>query len=511
MAKTQYKLTQELHYGTLTLLTETAAFVDLFQSDYAYPNRVEGLREINIKNIGKVSIELNFKINAWTDGSPDTDGSAVFLRYILAAGESMYIPNQKCIGYSEGAGSAADGFILNNKNPADINSGYLLQSSGSTLGADLEDSDTTVTVNASTHPFYVGDLIQVGLDTSTTTRQEIMRVTAISGATLTVERALYGTSLADKDAQTNGTNGAVNGATINLPFFNTTGNTNHYNGFSTAQTDGLGRFHIYNFFGYGRYTNNVAGGIVPGSISGKYFNSGYQELGLSNITSSSNSGLAVSTEYGFDITCNGSGLLTSDYMKFTTDSSSVLFGGTNGIISKIQSALDTQYYTTSSAVFEERVTVGIVGGDIRFTSGSRLSTSAILLAAPSAGETTPFGVGRFPAIGSVEAPVSSILPQDATMDKVTGKESRNESIFFYDDGNGNIRGNSTTGTINYITGEFSINGIPNANFVISANYGSALSGGTKASSAGSQNAISKIGARSINHKIDGLVEFTAYE
>ena len=198
-------------------------------------------------------------------------------------------------------------------------------------------------------------------------------------------------------------------------------------------------------------------------------------------------------------------------MKFTTDSSNVNFGGTNGVLSKMQDALNTQYYTTSSAVFEEKVTIGIVNGDIRFTSGSRLSTSAILLAAPSAGETTPFGVGRFPAIGSVEAPVSSILPQDTTMDKITGKESRNESVFFYDDGNGNIKGNSTTGTINYETGEFSINGVPNANFVISANYGSAFSGGTRSSSVGSQNAISSIGARSINHKIDGLVEFTAYE
>ena len=221
--------------------------------------------------------------------------------------------------------------------------------------------------------------------------------------------------------------------------------------------------------------------------------------------------MAVSTEYGFDITVNGSGLLTSDYMKFTTDSSNVNFGGTNGVISKIQEALNTQYYTTSSAVFEEKVSVGMVGGDIRFTSGSRLSTSAILLAAPSAGETTPFGVGRFPAIGTVEAPVSSILPQDTTMDKVTGKEKRSESVFFYDDGNGNIMGNETTGTINYTTGEFSINGVPNANFVITANYGASLSGGTRSSQVGSQNAISSIGARSVNHKVDGIVEFTAYE
>ena len=513
MPRTLFKITQDLHYGTASATTETAAFIDLFQSDYASPNRVSGLREMTVKNIGVVPIEIEFIIDSWTDASPDTNISSPanrILRFILAVGEYMYLPNQKCLDYSAG-GSAGAGFILNNKNPADINSGYLLQSSGSTLGANLEDSDTTVTVNAATHPFYVGDLIQVGLDTATTTRQEIMRVTAISGATLTVDRALHGTSKADKDSQTNGTNGAVSGATINLPFFNTTGNTNHYNGLSTASTDSTGVFRIKNFFGYGRYTSNVAGGIVPGSISGKYFKAGFQELGLSGVTASSNTGLTVSTEYGFDITVDGSGLLDSDTMKFTTDSSNVNWGGTNGILSKINAVFRAQYYTTGSNLAGERVSVGIAGGDIRFVSGQRLSTSAILLAAPSAGETTPFGVGRIPAIGSIEAPVGAILPSDTRIDKETGSESRNSASFFFDDGHGNISGANTSGTINYTTGEFSIRGIPSAHFVITANYGSALSGGIRVASVGSRNSISSMGARSLNHKIDGLVEFTAYE
>ena len=503
----EYRISQKIVYGTSVV----GSFEPLFQSSTASPLLIETLNNVTIKNTGSVPVELRFHVNDWTDGTPDADaGTTTLLSFLLAVGEYMYLPNIKCVGHTA-ASSAGTAYLLDNKNPADITSGALYQVSGFTLGAHLDDSDTTVTVNNNQHPFHIGDLIQIGTDTTTATRQEIMRITAISSATLTVERALYGTSLADKDSQTDSTEGAVSGARIHLPFFNITGNSNHYNGFSTAQPDASGRFHIMNFFGYGRYTNNVAGGIVPGSISGKYFNSGYQELGLSNITSSSNSGLTASTEYGFDITVDGSGLLTSDYMKFTTDSSNLNFGGTNGVLSKMQAALDTQYYTTSSAIFEEKVTVGIVNGDIRFTSGQRLSTSAILLAAPSAGETTPFGVGRFPAIGNVEAPVSSILPQDTIMDKITGKESRNESMFFYDDGNGNIMGNSTTGTINYETGEFSINGVPNANFVISANYGSALAGGTRSTSVGSQNAISSIGARSINHKIDGRVEFTAYE
>ena len=513
MPRTLFKITQDLHYGILSATTETAGFIDLFQSEYSSPNRVSGLREMTIKNIGVVPIELEFIIDSWSDASPDTNSSGRILRFILAVGEYMYLPNQRCLDYSAG-GSAGAGFLLNNKNPADINSGALFQVSGSTLGAHLDDSDTTVTVNASTHPFYVGDLIQIGTDTTTATRQEIMRVTAISSADkkiLSVDRALYGTSKADKDSQTDATEGAVSGARIHLPFFNTTGNSNHYNGLSTAQTDSTGVFRIKNFFGYGRYTSNVAGGIVPGSISGKYFKAGFQELGLSGVTASSNTGLTVSTEYGFDITVDGSGLLNSDTMKFTTDSSNVNWGGTNGILSKINAVFRAQYYTTGSNLAGERVSVGIAEGDIRFTSGQRLSTSAILLAAPSAGETTPFGVGRIPAIGSIEAPVGAILPSDTRIDKETGSESRNSESFFFDDGHGNISGANTSGTINYTTGEFNIRGIPSAHFVITANYGSALSGGIRVASVGSRNSISSMGARSLNHKIDGLVEFTAYE
>ena len=177
----------------------------------------------------------------------------------------------------------------------------------------------------------------------------------------------------------------------------------------------------------------------------------------------------------------------------------------------MQSALDTQYYTTSSNVFEEKVTVGIVNGDIRFTSGQRLATSAILLAAPSAGETTPFGVGRFPAIGSVEAPVAARVPSDIVVDRISGVERRNEGVLFYDDGLGSIRG-VASGYINYTTGELYLQGCPpNANFQINANYGSALGGGIRIVSTANRNSIYQIAARSVNQKMVGKIEFIAYE
>ena len=503
----KFQITRAVGYGTLT--ASSAASITLFQANYSYPNRIEDLREITIKNTGLAALQLLFTLDSWEAGTPDTNSADRLVSVILPVGEHIYLPNLRMLDFSTSAGGSS-AYLLNNKAPSAINSGALYQVSGWTLGAALDDTDTTVTVNAGTHDFHIGDLIQVGTDLTTATRQEIMRVDSIDEETLTVTRALYGTSKADKDSQTDATEGAVSGARIHLPFFNITGNTNLYGGLSTAQTDGVGKFHIMNFFGYGRYTGAAAAGIVPGSISGKFYEAGFQEFGLSSINASTNSGLAASTEYGFDITVDGSGLLTSDYMKFTTDSSNVNFGGTNGVISKMQAALDEQYYTTSSTVLNERVIVSIVNGDIRFTSGQRLSTSAILLAAPSAGETTPFGVGRLPAIGSVEAPVAAKLPDDILLARGSTAQNKNTAAFFYDDGLGNIMG-AATGSINYNTGEFSITGVPNANFVFSANYGTAHAGGTKISATGSKNSISSLQVRSLNTKIDGKVELTAIE
>ena len=507
---TEFSITKEVPYGG-SIGTVTGGFHTIFQTSWGYPNRVEDLRHITLRNTGKTMLEVQMQIDSWTNASPDTNISSPtqrLLTTLIPPGEEIFLPTLRLLDYST-SGSSADGQVLTDKSPEDVNSGNLYQDV-STITEPVEDSDTSITVADGTL-FYAGDLVQLGTNTTTATRQEIMRVTSIATNVLTVERALYGTSAADKDSQTHGTRGAVDNATIHLPFFNITDNTDKYGGFATVQTNSNGVLHIMNFFGYGRIASHVGAGLVPGSISGKFYEAGYQDLGLSNITSSTNSGLAVSTEYGFDITCDGSGLLTSDYMKFTTDSSNVNFGGTNGIISKMQDALDTQYYTTSSQVFEEKVTVSIANGDISFTSGQRLSTSAILLAAPSAGETTPFGVGRFPAIGSVKAPVAARVPSDIIVDRISGVEKRNESVLFYDDGLGNIRG-TANGYINYTTGELYLtNCPPNANFKFTVNYGSASAGGIRLTSAANRNSIHEIAVRSVNQKMVGKIEFIAYE
>ena len=500
----QFQTTQKVTYGA-SVGTTTDGFSDLFQGGSSvYANKVENLKNITVKNIGNVAVELKLDIDSWTAATPDANSSARYLFLMLGSGEHIYLPSLRLLDYNSGTASAGCAYLLNNKAPSAVNSTNLYVDSTWTLGANLEDSETEVTASASTHDFYVGDLIQVGINTTTATRIEIMEITAIDGATLTVKRGLYGTSIADKDSQTDSTNGAVSGAKIYFPFFNIQSNNNQYTGLSTASTDDSGIFHIKNFFGYARYTNSIAGGLTMGSISGKFYNSGYQELGLSGITASTQSGLAASTEYKLNITANSGSVFSN--LTFTTDSTDLTFGK---VISLIQSALDTQYYTAGN-LLNQKVSVSIVNGDIRFTSASRLTTSAILLAAPTSG-TTPFGVGRLPAIGNIDGAVAASLPNDLVYDGSSGVEKPNSNVLFYDDGHGNITG-ACSGSISYTTGEFRLVNAPaNADFVVSANYGSAHSGGVRVAATGSQNGINEISARSANHKVDGLIEITAIE
>ena len=206
-----------------------------------------------------------------------------------------------------------------------------------------------------------------------------------------------------------------------------------------------------------------------------------------------------------NITVDGGSVFAD--LSFTTDSSNTNFGGKNGMLNKIQDALDTQYYTAGN-LFEKRITVGIVDGDVRFTSGSHLSSSAILLATPTTSGKTPFGIGRIPAIGSIESPVAARLPDDTLFDKVTYQENPNIGAFMYDDGAGNLLG-AGTGTINYETGAVDFTSLPNAEFVISATYVSAHSGAPSSSGGGSANQLLFVGARSVNQKLNATIKVIA--
>ena len=474
---------------------------------------LQDVKSMVVKNNGLVGAEVQFQFTEYKDNSNVDDansvdlgpGSATVTRqasFLLGAGEFAFLPNVRWVGYAEAASGAnakptTNGAYLTldtNEyvdSTADLDSatadGVVNSTSATTVYLEPYTSATDCTANL----FRIGDLIRI--------RDEIMEVTAIgdksnlANSTLTIVRGLYGSTAATH----------ADDVAVRFPFFNA---YHDFDKYSVVQTNHSGKFKAMNFFGFGRTADYTSSGIVPGSIAGKFYTAGYQTLGLSGITPQSSTGLTAATAYAFDITVDGGSSIT---ISFTTDASNTNFGGSNGVLKKIQAALDGQYYTAGN-MFEKKVRVGIIDGDIRFTSGQRLSGSAILLADASSG-TTMFDVGRIPDIGTaatdVNAAVASKLPPD-TIINAAGVSVPNKGAFFYDDGHGRILG-TATGSINYETGAINFSGPANAEFAITANYDSAHGGGAN-TTADTQNVITTISARSCNSKINCPIEIVAF-
>ena len=477
---------------------------------------IRNAKSIVVKNDSEVGAEIQFKVTDYADSSNvdaansidisgDGGSTTSQISTLLGAVEYMFLPNARWVSYENDASAAnakptTNGAYLSLSSDLEVDSGTLINQ------ADFEDDSTTLTVDDG-DLFDVGDLIQVGVNDTTATRIEVMRVTSIATHVLSVERALYGTSAADKDAQTNATSGAVNNAKVYFPIFNTYGD---YDTFSVVQTDASGRFGVSNFFGYGRVADSTSDGIVPGSIAGKFYDQGYQSFNLKGITASTNSGLSASTTYYLSVALNGG---TTDKITFATDANNTNFGGSNGIVQKLQNAINALYYNPAKHGFQDGATVAIVDGDIRITSHSRLSTSAVAITTNTdgtAGTDELFDgsniIGRIPV--SAAGAVSARLPADTVINR-EGVTVPNRGVFFYDDGHGNIKG-TATGTINYQTGALNFTGLPNAEFAITANYDSAHGGGNN-STTNAQNMIVEIAARSCNSKINSTVEIVAFD
>ena len=462
---------------------------------------VPSIKAFCVYNTGDVPAEIQFVFQEWKNNSNvddanavDTGGGSTNLRYVtmvLPAGDFFYLPHGRLIGYNADA-SAANATTIENTAP---NSNMYVDSTAdldhatsATMGSDA--THTTLNLEDGHSKFFkVGDLIRI--------ENEICEVTAVgtgadlANSTCTIKRGLFGSTAATH----------ADDVAIRLPFFNITAD---FDKFSVSQTDKNGVFHAKNFFGYGRTGDAISDGIQAGSIGIKFYSAGYQELGLSGITANTNSGLVASTAYAFDIAVDGG----SDYtLSFTTDSSNLNFGGKNGIVNKIQDVLNAAYYTAGN-LFEKKVTVGITNGDIRFTSGQHLSGSAISISAPASG-TTPFGVGRFTAVGDIEAAVAAKVPDDTIYDRNTYDASPNKAAFMYDDGQGNLKG-AGSGSINYETGEIRFTSLPNAEFVLNLIHKSAHAGGVNSDTASGKNTIQTIGARSINPKLNTTVKILAY-
>ena len=484
--------------------TANALVLDIQKDAEVASVQTSDIKALNIKNTGKIPTFIMLAYQHWTTATTQ-DTNAHHVHYMLKPGEELFLPSTRGIISDQDttpyAGTAvADGvpdanmYTEFSDGVADIDSATAAGIVGDATSTTIYLEPYTSAADCSANLFRVGDLIRV--------RDEVMEVTAIgtkadlANNTLTVKRDMYGTD---------GGTAAVDNDNTRLPFFNA---YHDFDKFSVAQTDSQGRFKCFNMFGAGRSATGIQG-IVPGSFSVQFYEAGYQELGLSGITSSTNSGLTAGETLKLDITVDGGSLFQD--LTFTLDSSNVNFGGKNGVVAKIQAALDVQYYTAGN-LFEKKVHVGIVDGDIRFTSGSHLATSAILLA--DTGDSDTFidaaANGRIPASGSLDAPVAAKLAATTTYDPVTYGTSFKEDLFVYDDGNGKLFGKAR-GTINYETGAIDMVGCPpNAQFVYSVLHTSAFSGKQDSTESAKKNTLQAVYANIPSQKWAGEIEIETF-
>ena len=428
---------------------------------------------IKVKNDGYVSALAILGYTRYT--AETTEGNTEYVHYLLAPDEEIIIPASRAIIVD--SLDQFDGTAVTATAP----DGNMYVASGCLLdeGSNITDSVTNFTVDDGDY-FEVGDLMRLD--------NEIMEVTSIATNELYVIRAIDGSTAASHNDD----------APIRLPFYNA---YHDFDKYSVAQTDALGRYKATNLAGYGRVASDE-GGISAGSIAIQFYEAGYAKLGLTDVSSNTESGLTASTAYEFDITVDGG--TTYDNLSFTVDSSNTKFGGSNGIIAKIQDALDTQYYTAGN-LFEKKVIVSIEGGDIIFRSGSNLSTSAVVLGAGSSGTAEFLGSGRIPASPTS---VAARLAQEVFYDKVTN-EATYKNIFIRDDGRGNLiyKNTQNVGTINYESGaiDFSVGDKPNAEFVVSLLHTSAMSGALSTAGSGRANSLRQVLGNTPQQKCEAIL------
>ena len=552
--KDKFNIQQEVDAGTVA--SNNSQFIKLTSSakDPAAAS-FHNAKAILIKNISNIAAEVYLRLQAWKnngglthsydviDASTELDTSGTsgnrYITFLLPANEFVYLPNSRWLQYTpyqhaaagnvESGAYSEDGDIA--VEPKDINSGDLdvnVTDFTDDSAELVDDGDTTATSTTITvddgSQYKTGDTLRLST--------EIVEVISVSSNTLTIQRGLDGsTSVA-----------VVNDANVRWAFHNRL--LRYDIGKCVTTTNGSFK-QTGAFFSKGRTNNALIDGLVAGSVAiGPFYSEGgYLDWGLSNVKASSETGLTASTAYAFDLVldeyhASGTGsTATEATISFTTDSSDTTWNGSsNAVIPKIQAAIDDTFtfvdgnFGTGTALQKNRgATIAIVNGDIRITSKSNHSETIVGISAPASG-TTPFGVGRFPAVGSggdldgvpqvlgtrcgVDAAgimygPTSRLALETIDDPKTGQTLTNTDAFLLDDGNGNLLHNGVAvGTVDYTTGHCSFTHLPSAEFKVYGQTYSAHAGGLNFGAQGN-NFIIEVGARSVNQKSKSQIQVVA--
>tara|TARA_R100001594_G_scaffold56702_1_gene90619 strand:+ start:896 stop:2458 length:1563 start_codon:yes stop_codon:yes gene_type:complete len=486
--KPKLSVTKSINYSAST----NDLLLDVSKSASASAQKTGDIAHVDILNSGDSPALTVFEFKQWTDEDTMTAASR-FVHFLLNPGERISMPATRGL-ITDDDTDMLEGDVVTATAPdsneyidstanADsaTSSGIVGSASSTTLYLEPYTDATTNTANL----FRVGDLIRA--------TNEIMEVTAIGSKadlannTLTVKRGVYGSTAASDHTDADA---------ILLPFFNA---YHDYDKYTVAQTDNLGRFKAMNFFGYGRATTSLAG-ITPGSVAIQFYTQGYQSLGLSDVSSNTKTGLTASTTYYFTIAVDGGSTIE---LNITTDASDLTFGN---LVSKIQNALDAQYYTAGN-LFEKKVNCSIERGDVVFRSGSKLSGSAIALTAGTsgAGDSVRFFAqanGRIPALANVPSAVNARLETETSFDPVTYSESYKD-IFLTDNGLGDlVYKKRIVGSINYESGaiDWQIGSCPNAEFVVSVLHSSPLSGKQDSTDSAKSNSLIAVYGNAVQQK-----------
>ena len=470
-------------------------------SDVETNTSTDIISQVSIRNDGYVPALAIFQFYRYTDAT--TEGVAEYLHFLLNPGEEISMPATRAIIAQD-----AEQYIGTAVAATAPNTAEKVDTGDNVASGELNNTTDPVVFELDNgHEKYrVGDKLRV--------ENEIVRVEG------TFDNNPTASTVADNHiVVSRGWNGSTTASHSGTPdvyyaFFN------DYHDFdwtiktggSDAElvaTDDLGRYRATNFFGYGRAISGE-GGLMPGSIAIQFYSQGKAVLHIGDATANTESGLTASTAYEFDIAVDGN--TTYDNLSFTTDASNLKFGGSDGIIQKIQDALDTQYYTAGN-LFEKKVTVGLENGDIVFRSGSHLSTSAISIGAGSSGTAEFLGTGRIP---SAATSINARLETETVTDPVTNDTTYKE-IFIRDDGRGNLiwQGDRTVGTVNYETGaiDWTVSERPNAEFVVSVLHTSAMSGKLATSTAGNNvrlNSLRQVLGNTPQQKCEAKLTVTTY-
>ena len=440
-----------------------------------------------IYNSGNTGVEIQLQSAGWAADSTQATAT-MYLSMVLGAGEMFFSNQMRLIENADGNSSALGGSTSLALATGKVVTLDATHSKGGDSGADTDTEDTSsstsIALDGAGAKFREGDYLFLDLSTS-----DALRVVSVSGNTLTVERNVLGYT-----AQT---------ITDNTDVYFYAGSFLHDKGTeddsgTNIRTDSRGRFKGYllgdsGVVPRGTGATNVAGGIVPGSVSIQFpEHGGYQNLGVA-VSLRDSSGLAVSTAYEFRITDS---LGTTADIAFTTDSSDVTWGKIITLINKAFEDADLDYK------------IELINGDVRISATKMLDGDSITLVDPSDG-TEPWAVGKVPDTAAHEKPVLTRWPAEKVTDVQSGKRVKNVKHMIIDDGNGKLIGDVGHGTIDYDTGNVDLTGPYRSEFKTSFAYGSAHAGiPTRASNL--ENMVSIVAGRSMNPLKNGEITIICY-